>query len=135
MYITNNILILLRQKLTNYYIMLNVDKFLKQNGMNKSQLAKKAGLKQANLYAGLRNPTLQTIQKIAKALNVTPAELLAEQECNNTIKGKRLGKFSKVKLNAIILCYGEHYEPSSLQELLNVCKTLKDKYGEVKKED
>ena len=84
MYIINNILILLRQKLTNYYIMLNVDKFLKQNGMNKSQLAKKAGLKQANLYAGLRNPTLQTIQKIAKALNVTPAELLAEQECNNT---------------------------------------------------
>ena len=60
--------------------MLNVDKFLKQNGMNKSQLAKKAGLKQANLYAGLRNPTLQTIKKIANALNVSPAELLAAQE-------------------------------------------------------
>ena len=114
--------------------MLNVDKFLKQNGMNKSQLAKKAGLKQANLYAGLRNPTLQTIQKISKALNVTPAELLAEQDSNNTIKGKRLGKYSKVKLNAIILCYGEHYEPSTLQELINICKTLKDKYVKIEED-
>lgn len=111
--------------------MLNVDKFLKQNGMNKSQLAKKAGLKQANLYAGLRNPTLQTINKISLALNVTPAELLAEQD-NNTLNGKRLGKYSKVKLNAIILCNGEHYEPSTLQELINVCKTLKEKFGETK---
>jgi len=110
--------------------MLNVDKFLKQNGMNKSQLAKKAGLKQANLYAGLRNPTLQTIQKISKALNITPAELLAEQDSTNSLKRKRLGKYSRVKLNAIILCNGEHYEPSTLQELLNVCKTLKAKYGE-----
>ena len=122
------------QKLTNYYIMLNVDKFLKQNGMNKSQLAKKAGLKQANLYAGLRNPTLQTIQKISKALNVTPAELLAEQDSNKSIKGKRLGKYSKVKLNAIILCYGEHYEPSTLQELINICKTLKDKYVKIEED-
>lgn len=124
-------LILWRQKLTNLFIMLNVDKFLKQNGMNKSQLAKKAGLKQANLYAGLRNPTLQTIKKISLALNVTPAELLAEQD-NNTLNGKRLGKYSKVKLNAIILCNGEHYEPSTLQELINVCKTLKEKFGETK---
>lgn len=122
------------QKLTKYYIMLNVDKFLKQNGMNKSQLAKKAGLKQANLYAGLRNPTLQTIQKISKALNVTPAELLAEQDSNKSIKGKRLGKYSKVKLNAIILCYGEHYEPSTLQELINICKTLKDKYVKIEED-
>ena len=68
--------------------MLNVDKFLKQNGMNKSQLAKKAGLKQANLYAGLRNPTLQTIKKIANALNVSPAELLAAQE-TEAAKGRR----------------------------------------------
>lgn len=124
-------LILWRQKLTKLFIMLNVDKFLKQNGMNKSQLAKKAGLKQANLYAGLRNPTLQTIKKISLALNVTPAELLAEQD-NNTLNGKRLGKYSKVKLNAIILCNGEHYEPSTLQELINVCKTLKEKFGETK---
>ena len=110
--------------------MLNVDKFLKQNGMNKSQLAKKAGLKQANLYAGLRNPTLQTIKKIANALNVSPAELLAAQETETT-KGRR-GKYSRIKLNAIILCCGEHYEPSTLQELINVCKTLKEKYGEIK---
>ena len=110
--------------------MLNVDKFLKQNGMNKSQLAKKAGLKQANLYAGLRNPTLQTIKKIANALNVSPAELLAAQE-TEAAKGRR-GKYSRVKLNAIILCCGEHYEPSTLQELINVCKTLKEKYGEIK---
>ena len=109
--------------------MLNVEKFLKQNGMNKSQLAKKAGLKQANLYAGLRNPTLQTIQKISKALNVTPSELLAAQESVNE-KG-RVGKYSKIKLNAIILCYGEHYVPSTLQELINICKTLKTKYKEV----
>ncbi len=109
--------------------MLNVDKFLKQNGMNKSQLAKKAGLKQANLYAGLRNPTLQTIKKIANALNVSPAELLAAQE-TEAVKGRK-GKYSRVKLNAIILCNGDHYEPSTLQELTNVCKTLKEKFGEI----
>ena len=109
--------------------MLNVDKFLKQNGMNKSQLAKKAGLKQANLYAGLRNPTLQTIKKIANALNISPAELLAAQETEG-VKGRK-GKNSRVKLNDIILCNGDHYEPSTLQELTNVCKTLKEKFGEI----
>ncbi|MCR4766309.1 MAG: helix-turn-helix transcriptional regulator [Bacteroidaceae bacterium] len=109
--------------------MLDVDKFLKQNGMNKSQLAKKAGLKQANLYAGLRNPTLQTLQKIANALNVTPAELLAAQETDKV--KKRVNKYSRVKLNAIIICNGEHYEPSNLQELLTVSKTLKNRHAEV----
>lgn len=109
--------------------MLKVENFLKQNGMNKSQLAKKAGLKQANLYAGLRNPTLQTIKKLATALNITPAELLAAQDEKSQPRGRR-GKFSKVKLNAIVVCYGEHYEPSNLQELGNVYKTLKNKYGE-----
>ena len=114
--------------------MLNVEKFLKQNGMNKSQLAQKAGLKQANLYAGLRNPTLSTIKRLSDALNITPAELLEAQDELNPKKGGRTSKYSRMKLNAIIVCNGVHYEASTVRELENVCKNLK-KHDTEAKED
>ena len=106
--------------------MLNIDKFLKLNGMNKSKLAKKAGIKQANLYAGLRNPTLSTLQKLAKALDVSAADLLAEQEPRKTKKsGPHTSKFDRVKLNGIVIYGKEHFEVSSLRELENLCRHLK----------
>ena len=108
--------------------MLKIEKFLKQNGMNKSQLAKKAGIKQANLYAGLRNPTLATIGKISNALNVTPSQLLAAQEAKPVVKKRgRKAKYAGIELNAIVVCYDKHYEASSLQELINITKNLKSK--------
>ena len=113
--------------------MLNVDKFLKLNGMNKSQLALKAGLKQANLYAGLKNPTLSTIQRLAKALDITPGELLESQEELLPNKGRN-SKYSRMKLNAIVVCNGEHYEASSVRELDNLCKLLKSKDKDFKSE-
>lgn len=112
--------------------MLNVDRFLKQNGMNKNQLAQKAGLKQANLYAGLRNPTLTTIKRLADALNVTPAELLDAQEDLNP-KKSRSSKYSRMKLNAIVVCNGVHYEAATVRELENVCKLLKNRDAEEEK--
>jgi len=93
--------------------------------MNKSQLAQKAGLKQANLYAGLRNPTLSTIQRLANALNVTPAELLDGQDDLAPKKEGRTSKYSRMKLNAIVISKGEHYEASSVRELENICKLIK----------
>ena len=112
--------------------MLNVDKFLKLNGMNKSQLALKAGLKQANLYAGLKNPTLSTIQRLAKALNITPGELLESQEELSPKAKTRTSKYARMKINAIVICNGEHYEASSVRELDNLCKFLKTKEKDFK---
>ena len=106
--------------------MLDVTRFLKQNGMNKRQLAEKAGLKQANLYSGLRNPTLATIKRIAEDLNVTPSELLYDQEDlkPRTTRG-RSSRLSRTKLNAIVICGDKHYEASTLKELVNLCRNLK----------
>lgn len=106
---------------------------MKQNGLNKSQLAKKAGLKQANLYAILRNPTYASIQKLANALNVTPAELLEGQKVIKTMPG-RTSKYARVKLNGIIVWDEYHYEVSSLRELENLCRYLKQAVKQEKKE-
>ena len=90
------------------------------------------------------NMMMQTIRKPIRASILSaarqgiffiPAILIMPQlfgiQGVEAVKGRR-GKYSRIKLNAIILCCGEHYEPSTLQELINVCKTLKEKYGEIK---
>ena len=110
--------------------MLNIDRFLKQNGLNKTQLAKKAGMRQANLYAVLRNPTFASIKKLADALNVSSAELLEGQDVT---LGRR-SKYARVKLNGIIVCGKNHYEVSSLRELENLCKHLKQVENQESKE-
>jgi len=51
----------------------------KQRGWTQWQLAKKAGLHKvsvATIEVGMRNPTLQTRKKLAKALGVNITELL-----------------------------------------------------------
>jgi transcriptional regulator with XRE-family HTH domain len=56
-----------------------VRKIRLERGMTQEQLAGKAGVTReyiARLEAGLYDPSLSTIERLAKALKVKPAELL-----------------------------------------------------------
>ena len=57
----------------------NLDYILQQKNITKAALATKLGVTQQNLHVIIKgNITLKNIEKIANALNVKPAELLAD---------------------------------------------------------
>ncbi|WP_034639294.1 helix-turn-helix domain-containing protein [Desulfofalx alkaliphila] len=61
----------------------NLKRFRKQRNLSQNKLAQKAKIPQSAVHyieKGERNPGLQTVQKIAIALNVTISELLKEKE-------------------------------------------------------
>jgi len=70
--------------------------FRKKREISQEKLAELAKLDRsyiAGLESGVRNPTLITIIKIAKALNVCPSDLISEMEkqlwCNKDEKNKK----------------------------------------------
>lgn len=55
---------------------MRIKEISKENGMTISQLAEKMGMKQESLSRAINgNPTLETLTKIAEALNVPISEL------------------------------------------------------------
>lgn len=64
-----------------------IKKIRTQKDLSQEKLAEKSGLDRtfiSLIETGKRNPTLTTILKISRALNITPAELLEQFEtrCN-----------------------------------------------------
>lgn len=59
-----------------------IKKLIKEKGMTQEELARKADIPYATLIkivgGNVDNPTVRTIQKLAKALNVSVDELLTE---------------------------------------------------------
>lgn len=84
---------------------MNIDSLLKEKGMTKTMLAEKMGIRSQNVNVALKNPTEETMRKIAAALGVEVWELftsedgsMKEQERKNTIPCPYCGKPIDVSL-------------------------------------
>lgn len=69
---------------------MNIDKLLVEKGMTKTMLAERMGIRSQNVNVALRNPTEETMKKIAEALGVEVWELFVsekevEEKDKNTI--------------------------------------------------
>ena len=58
---------------------MNIGKLLSEKGMTKAMLAEKMGIRSQNVNVSLRNPTEDTMRKIAEALGVEMWELFTEK--------------------------------------------------------
>ncbi len=58
----------------------NLDTLLKERKLKKTDLSKMLGIKKQNLNSLLRNPTLESIKKIASILNVEAWELFVSKD-------------------------------------------------------
>ena len=83
---------------------MNIDDLLKEKGLTKATLAEKMGIRSQNVNVSLRNPTEETMKKLADALGVEMWELfvskdkLVEQkEQNNIVCPKCGAKFGLVE--------------------------------------
>lgn len=75
---------------------MNIDHILKIKKVSKVELAKRIGVSREYLYRILDgNPTLETLEKVAKALNVQVRDLFPED--NNTITCPNCGAVYEMK--------------------------------------
>lgn len=84
---------------------MNIDSLLKEKGMTKTMLAEKMGIRSQNVNVALKNPTEETMRKIANALGVevwelftTEGEVMKEADKKNTIPCPYCGKPIDVSL-------------------------------------
>ena len=59
---------------------MNIDSLLKERGMTKTMLAEKMGIRSQNVNVALKNPTEETMKKIANALGVEVWQLFTSEE-------------------------------------------------------
>lgn len=59
---------------------MDINYILKDLGISKAELARRAGISAGNLNATLKNPTEETVRKISKALNVPVGVLFGDDE-------------------------------------------------------
>ena len=73
-----------------------IEELIKEKGYTKASFAEKMGMKKQNVNAMLKNPTRETYEKIAMALNVPMWQLFASskevQDTKNTIYCPHCGK-------------------------------------------
>lgn len=75
---------------------MNIDHILKRKKVSKVELAKRIGVSREYLYRILDgNPTLETLEKVAKALNVPVRDLFPEE--NNAITCPNCGAVYEMK--------------------------------------
>lgn len=101
----------------------NIMKLRKQNNLKAKDLAKMVGIDQSYLSQienGKRSPSLDVVQRVAKALNTTVSELLGEvpQELSDDMK--RLINASK------------GLTPEQFDVVISVVKEMGGKYSEGK---
>lgn len=80
-------------------IQLRIKELCKEKGITLNQLAEKIGISQpsiSGIATGKQKPAFDTLEKMADALEVTPAELFAPQP-TNTITCPYCGKLIKVE--------------------------------------
>lgn len=59
---------------------MNVEELLKEKGLSKAAFADMIGAKRQNINSLLKNPTLESIEKFAKALDVETWQLFTSKE-------------------------------------------------------
>lgn len=59
---------------------MNIDDLLKEKGLTKAMLAEKMGIRSQNVNVSLRNPTEETMKKLADALGVEMWELFVSKD-------------------------------------------------------
>ena len=80
-------------------IKLRIKELCKEKGITLNQLAEKIGISQpsiSGIATGKQKPAFDTLEKMADALEVTPAELFAPQP-TNTITCPKCGTVLEVK--------------------------------------
>ena len=80
-------------------IQLRIKELCKEKGITLNQLAEKIGISQpsiSGIATGKQKPAFDTLEKMADALEVTPAELFAPQP-TNAITCPHCGKLIKVE--------------------------------------
>ena len=80
-------------------IQLRIKELCKEKGITLNQLAEKIGISQpsfSGIATGKQKPAFDTLEKMADALEVTPAELFAPQP-TNTITCPKCGTVLEVK--------------------------------------
>ena len=83
-------------------IQLRIKELCKEKGITLNQLAEKIGISQpsiSGIATGKQKPAFDTLEKMADALEVTPAELFAPQP-TNTITCPKSGTVLEVKEKA-----------------------------------
>ncbi len=73
--------------------MLRIKEILKEKGLTQKELAEKIGVSRISIVKTIAgNPTVDTLQKIASALNVPIVKLFDNKEESNTIKCPNCGE-------------------------------------------
>ena len=87
-------------------MVLRIAELLAERGMRKAELARRAGLTQSNLNSAINNgnPTIETLERIAKALEVEVYELLTDRLPSRTEGVVYLGEqaYALVKAPSIL---------------------------------
>lgn len=82
----------------------NIEALLKEKGLTKTAFSDLLGIKKQNLNGLMKNPTLETLERIANALEVDIAELFVRNTPDSEVNG-----YVKVK--------GTLYEVHSFEDL------------------
>lgn len=92
----------------------NFKTLLKEKGLTKTAFSELLGIKKQNLNSLLKNPTLDTLKKIASALNCSVADLFSTEN----------EKTAQSNLTALIHSKGNYYSASSIEELRAIVTDL-----------
>lgn len=88
----------LQQLIINNFMGLRIKEILKEKGQTQKDLAQRMGVAEISLSRSINgNPNLETLQKIADALEVEISELFAPKETDTIICPKCGSKFQLVK--------------------------------------
>ena len=59
---------------------MNIEELLKEKGLSKAAFAEMIGVKRQNINSLLKNPTLESLERMAKTLDVQTWELFASKD-------------------------------------------------------
>lgn len=103
-----------------------IETIRKERGLTKAALANKIGVRSQNLNKLLKNPTVETLQRVADALGVAPWQLIANPE---DIRANLSGDNTRgtTDFAALIHFDGVSYTPHNVEELARLADELKAK--------
>lgn len=97
---------------------LRLKDILEERNISLTSISEKTGIEKGNLSAisnNKKNPTIETLEKIAQSLNIELWELFTSTT-------------SKDELTALISHRGEFYKATTVKELEEIVQKIKDSY-------
>lgn len=83
--------------------MIEIDDLLKEKGISKTQLAEKMGISRENLYRILKgNPTVESLTRIAKVLNVNLGRLFSDLNGHVEYRGEIIKITSREDIERVL---------------------------------